>query len=66
MAGDYFILSLDLPSVLIECGFISNPEEEKLLLSADYQARLGEAIAEGAAMYAMLSGGGAGAADHSP
>ena len=60
LAGDYFILQLEVPSVLIECGFISNPEEEKLLLSADYQARLGEAIAEGAAMYAALSGGGSG------
>ena len=61
LAGDYFILQLEVPSVLIECGFISNPEEEKLLLSADYQARLGEAIAEGAAMYAALSSGGGGA-----
>ena len=57
MAGDYFILQLEVPSVLIECGFISNPEEEKLLLSAGYQARLGQAIAEGAAQYAALSSG---------
>ena len=32
--GDYFILRLPVPSVLIECGFISNPAEEKLLRDA--------------------------------
>ena len=57
MAGDYFILQLDVPSVLIECGFVSNAAEEKLLLSADYQARLAEAIAAGAEEYARLNGG---------
>lgn len=51
LPGDYFILQLEAPSVLIECGFLSNPEEEKKLLTADYQALLGEAIAQGAAEY---------------
>lgn len=55
LAGDYFILQLDVPSVLIECGFISNAAEEKLLLSEDYQQRLGEAIAEGVESYAALA-----------
>ena len=54
MAGDYFILQLDVPSVLVECGFISNPEEERLLLSGDYQARLGEAVAAGVEDYVAL------------
>ena len=54
MAGDYFILQLDVPSVLVECGFISNPEEERLLLSGDYQARLGEAVAAGVMDYVAL------------
>ena len=55
LPGDYFILQLEVPSVLIECGFISNPAEEKLLLSADYQTRLGEAIAEGVEEYLRLN-----------
>lgn len=55
LAGDYFILQLDVPSVLIECGFISNAAEEKLLLSKDYQQRLGEAIAKGVESYAALA-----------
>ena len=54
MAGDYFILQLDVPSALVECGFISNPEEEKLLLNADYQARLVEAIADGVTEFTAL------------
>ncbi|MBQ8655309.1 MAG: N-acetylmuramoyl-L-alanine amidase [Clostridia bacterium] len=54
LPGDYFILQLEVPSVLIECGFISNPAEEKLLLSPDYQAQLAEAIADGAESYVTL------------
>ena len=35
--GDYFILNnVNYPSVLIECGFLSNPEEEKLLQNQEY------------------------------
>lgn len=54
LAGDYFILRLPVPSVLIECGFISNSAEEKLLLDSAYQARLGEAIAQGVMDYLSL------------
>ena len=51
LPGDYFILQLEAPSVLIECGFLSNPAEEQKLLTSEYQALLGEAIAQGAAEY---------------
>lgn len=54
LPGDYFILQLDIPSVLIECGFLSHSGEEKLLLDPAYQARLGEAVALGAVTYAAL------------
>ena len=57
MAGDYFILSLDLPSVLVECGFLSNSTEEKLLLTADYQARVAQAIVAGMEEYFALRQG---------
>lgn len=33
-------------SLLIECGFISNPEEEQLLLTDDYQSKIAFAIAD--------------------
>ena len=39
--------SPDIPSILIETGFISNPREEKNLTSAAYQTRLTQAIFQG-------------------
>lgn len=43
--------SPDIPSVLIETGFISNPAEERNLTSPTYQARLSEAIFSGIKRY---------------
>ena len=54
LPGDYFILQLAVPSVLVECGFISNAAEEKLLLTPDYQARVAEAIAGGVVEFVRL------------
>ena len=35
--GDYFVLNYSsIPSVLVECGFLSNPQEEANLKSDDY------------------------------
>lgn len=35
--GDYFVLNYsNIPSILIECGFLSNPHEEKNLINDDY------------------------------
>lgn len=37
-AGDYFILNCtDKPAVLVECGFLSNEAEEKLLQTEEYR-----------------------------
>lgn len=33
--------------MIVECGFLSNPEEEKLLNSEDYQKKMAKALAEG-------------------
>ena len=50
--GDYFILNSSYYSaVLIECGFISNPEEEKLLNSKDYKNKMVNAIYNGILLY---------------
>lgn len=35
-----------LPCILAECGFLSNPEEEKLLSQEEYQSKIAWAIAE--------------------
>ncbi|MBK7025773.1 MAG: N-acetylmuramoyl-L-alanine amidase [Polaromonas sp.] len=41
----------DIPSVLIESAFISNPEEEEKLRSHEYQNQLADAIIRGLAHY---------------
>lgn len=43
--------SPDIPSVLVETGFISNNSEERLLASSDYQQQLAEAIYNGLRNY---------------
>ncbi|MGK9173505.1 N-acetylmuramoyl-L-alanine amidase AmiB [Yokenella regensburgei] len=43
--------SPDIPSVLVETGFISNNSEERLLDSDDYQQQLAEAIYNGLRTY---------------
>ena len=43
-----------MPAVLVEVGFISNPDEEKLLLSPAYQDRLAEALYRGILRYKDL------------
>lgn len=54
LPGDYFMLSLDIPSVLVECGFLSNGEEEKKLLSPEYQSQVAQAIHDGIIEYFSL------------
>lgn len=50
--GDYFVLRQSLcPAVLVECGFLSNAAEEKLLCDPDYQRKLAAGIAAGIAAY---------------
>lgn len=51
MAGDYYVLRSAIPSALVECGFLSNAAEEKLLRDEAYQQRIAEAVAEGMADY---------------
>ncbi len=51
-AGDYYILNCTpYTSVLIECGFISSPDEEQLLITDDYREKFVYAIYCGIIMY---------------
>jgi len=50
-AGFLVLKSPDIPSLLIETGFISNPKEARQLNSADYQQRMAKAIFTGLDQY---------------
>lgn len=46
-AGFYVLKNTSMPAVLVELPFISNPEEEKLLNSVEFQVKVGRAIGNG-------------------
>lgn len=51
-SGQFFILQCtDCPSVIVECGFLSNTEDERLLSSKAWQADLAKTIADGVMDY---------------
>ena len=45
--GFYVLRRTAIPSVLVECGFLTNPTEGSLALSANYRQKLAEQIARG-------------------
>jgi len=47
----YIIKHIEIPTTIVECGFLSNPEEEKQLLDDDYQNRLAWGIYSGIINY---------------
>lgn len=50
--GDFFVLKqARMPAVVVEVGFLSNPEEEQLLGTPAHQRKLAEAILLGVAGY---------------
>lgn len=50
-AGFVVLKSPDIPSILVETGFISNPREERKLRTADHQRRLATAMFRGLHRY---------------
>lgn len=54
---DFFVLRCgDQPSIMVECGYISNAAEESKLKQGDYQQQVAEAICEGIQDYIKQSG----------
>ncbi len=52
MAAEYFMLTCHpCPSVIVECGFLSNERDEGLLQKPAFQRRLAEAICGGVASF---------------
>jgi N-acetylmuramoyl-L-alanine amidase len=45
--GFYVLRRTAIPSVLVECGFLTNPTEGRLAQSGDYRERLAQQIARG-------------------
>ena len=43
----YVLIGAEMPAILVETGFITNPTEKKRLLSPPYRARLAEGITAG-------------------
>lgn len=50
-AGFVVLKSPDIPSILVETAFITNPNEERLLRSAKHQDKLASAILKGTQQY---------------
>lgn len=48
LTGDYYILNCSkYPSVIAECGFLSNPEDEALLITEEYQDSVAYSVFKG-------------------
>jgi N-acetylmuramoyl-L-alanine amidase len=45
--GYYVLRRTNVPAVLVECGFLTNPTEGRYALDPDYRQRLAQAIARG-------------------
>lgn len=59
LAGDYYVLNCsDYPSVIVECGFLSNAEDEGLLVTEDYQRKIAAAVTEGALTFLASAAAG--------
>ena len=54
--GNYYIVkSGEAPAVIVECGFLSNPQDEALLLKSQHQLKLARAIFAGMEQYLTTS-----------
>ena len=47
----YMLKKTPTPTIIVECGFLSNPDESKRLVDDSYQNQLARAIYLGAANY---------------
>ena len=54
LKGDYYILrQTPYPSALVECGFLSNPLDEALLVTDEYQNKVAKVIADSIISFLM-------------
>ncbi|WP_432444356.1 N-acetylmuramoyl-L-alanine amidase [Rhizobium lusitanum] len=59
-AGFQVLQAPDVPSILLELGFLSNKEDEKLLLDADWRQKVADRLTEAVKQYrvAIVANGG--------
>ena len=50
------LVNTEMPSILAEVGFISNPDEEKMLKSDAHRQKIAEALFEGVRKYVESRG----------
>lgn len=56
LAGDYYVLNTtECPAVIAECGFLSNREDEALLVTEEYQNEIAYTIFSGIVDYLSIS-----------
>ncbi|MBE5742043.1 MAG: N-acetylmuramoyl-L-alanine amidase [Clostridiales bacterium] len=52
LKGDYYLLNeANCPAIICECGFLSNAEDEKLLIKQEYQEKIANMIFQGVISY---------------
>lgn len=51
ISGIYIIDNVEIPTAIVECGFLSNPQEEQKLLTDEYQNELAWGIYSGILTY---------------
>lgn len=52
----YLLKNMESPTVIVECGFLSNPEEATLLMTEEYQLKVAKAICKGIVNYLLPAG----------
>jgi N-acetylmuramoyl-L-alanine amidase len=52
----YILNESPCPAIIIECGFLSNPDDERNLLDDNYRHRLAQGIYEGLLLWAFGEG----------
>lgn len=51
----YLLKKTDVPLAIVECGFLSNPEEARLLATKEYQEKVADAVCTGILHYLKRS-----------
>lgn len=47
----YLLKRTEVPTIIVECGFLSNPEEAALLSDEEYQKKIAKAVVDGLEKY---------------